>query len=47
MDEDAAWYGSRPRPMPHCTRAPAKGAQQHPLFWPMSIVASVTHLSYW
>ena len=20
MDEDAAWYGSRPRPMPHCIR---------------------------
>ena len=20
MDEDAAWYGSRPRPRPHCTR---------------------------
>ena len=20
MDEDAAWYGSRPRPTPHCTR---------------------------
>ena len=20
MDEDATWYGSRPRPMPHCVR---------------------------
>ena len=20
MDEDAAWYGGRPRPRPHCTR---------------------------
>jgi len=20
IDEDAAWYGSRPRPRPHCTR---------------------------
>jgi len=20
MDEDAAWFGSRPRPRPHCTR---------------------------
>jgi len=20
MDDDAAWYGSRPRPRPHCTR---------------------------
>ena len=24
MDEDAAWYGSRPRPRPHCTR-PRRG----------------------
>ena len=35
MDEDDAWYGNRPRPRPHCTRrvpAPAKGAQQPPLF---------------
>ena len=37
MDEDAAWYGSRPRPRPHCTRrdtskAPAKRAQQPPIF---------------
>ena len=34
MDEDATWYGSRPRPKPHCVRrdpAPtAKGAQQPP-----------------
>jgi len=26
--------------------APAKGAQQPPSFWPMSIVAAVAHLSY-
>ena len=36
MDEDATWYGSRPRPRPHCVRRgpsfPATGAQQHPLF---------------
>jgi len=50
MDEDAAWYGSRPRPRPHCVLegvpAPAKGAQQPSSFWPMSIVATVAHLSY-
>jgi len=32
IDEDATWYGSRPRPRPHCVRrgpsSPAKGAQQ-------------------
>jgi len=26
--------------------APAKGEQQPPSFWPMSIVATVAHLSY-
>ena len=26
--------------------APAKGAQQSPCFWPMSIVATVAHLRY-
>jgi len=26
--------------------APAKGEQQPPYFWPMSIVATVAHLSY-
>jgi len=49
MDEDATWYGSRPRPRPHCVRrgprSPAKGAQQPPPFRPMSIVATVAHLS--
>ena len=49
MDEDAAWYGGRPRSRPHVldgVPAPAKGAQQPPLFRPMSIVATVAHLSY-
>jgi len=52
MDEDAAnWYGSRPRLRPHCSLlhrvpAPAKGAQHPPCFRPMSIVATVAHLSY-
>jgi len=49
MDEDAIWYGSRPRPRPPCVRRglscpPAKGAlHAAPLFSVMSIVA---HLSY-
>jgi len=97
MDQDATWYGGRPRPTRHCVRcgpsysqkkghthptqclahvccgqmagwmktplgtevdlgpghivldgvpAPAKGAQQPPYFRPMSIVATVAHLSY-
>ena len=51
MDEYATWYGSRPRPRPHCVRrgpsSPAKRAQQPPpSFRPMSIVTTVTHLSY-
>jgi len=49
MDEDATWYGSRPRRRPHCIRrvpsAPRK-ALSIPLFRPMSIVATVAHLSY-
>ena len=35
MDEDAAWYGSRPRPRPHSTRRRPSSrdrAQQPPLF---------------
>ena len=38
MDEDAAWYGSRPRPRPHCTRRgsqhPRKGHSSPPIFGP-------------
>jgi len=37
MDQDATWYGSRPRPRPHYVRwdpAPQKGAQQPALFGP-------------
>jgi len=44
MNEAATWYGSRPRPRPHCVRqepsSPEKGAQQPPSFRPMSIVAT-------
>jgi len=51
MDEHTAWYGSRPRPRPHCIRrgpsSPRKGhSTPPPLFWPMSIVATVPHLNY-
>ena len=50
MDEDAAWYGSRPRPRPHCTRrSPSsreRGTAPPPYFRPMSTVATVAHLSY-
>ena len=49
MDEDAASYGSRPRPRPHCTR-PGPSSRERgtaaPSFRPMSIVATVAHLSY-
>jgi len=42
MDKDASWYGSRPRPEPHCVRrgpsSPTKEAQQPPSFRPMSIL---------
>ena len=34
MGEDATWYGSRPRPRPHCVRLHAKGHSSPPLFGP-------------
>ena len=49
MDEDAAWYGSRPRPRPHCTRRGPSCRERGtaaPFFRPMSIVATVAHLIY-
>jgi len=50
MDEDATWYGNRPRPRPHCIRrgssSARKGHSSAPSFRPMSIVATVAHLSY-
>ena len=50
MDEDAAWYGSRPWLRPHCTRrgpsSRERGTAPLPSFRPMSIVATVAHLSY-
>ena len=50
MDEDATWYGSRPRPRPHCIRrGPSSARNGHsspPSFRPVFIVATVAHLSY-
>jgi len=49
--ESLNWYGSRSRPRPHCTRRGPSSrergttAQQPPLR-PMSLVATVAHLSY-
>jgi len=48
MHEDATWYGSKPRPRPHCIRrgpsSPRKGHSSSPSFRPMSIVATVARL---
>ena len=50
MDEDATWYESRPRPRPHCVRrgpsSPSERGTAALSFRPMSIVATVAHLSY-
>jgi len=50
MDEDASWYGSAPRSSPHCIRrgpsSPRKGQCRPASFRPMSVVATVPHLSY-
>jgi len=49
MDEDAAWYGSRSRPRPHCTRRGPSSRERGTAalsFRPMSIVATVAQLSY-
>jgi len=54
MPLGTSWYGSRPRPRPHCVRrgpsSPAKGAQQPaPLFgacllWPRSPISATAEL---
>ena len=49
VDQDGTWHGGRPRPRRLCVRRgtqplPQKGAQP-PNFRPMSIVATVAHLS--
>ena len=49
MDGDTAWYGSRPRRRPHCTRRGPSSRErgtEPPCFRPMSIVATVAQLSY-
>ena len=51
MDEDVTWYGTRPRPRPHCIRrGPSSQRKGHssppPSLRIMSIVATVAHLSY-
>jgi len=48
MDQDATWYGGRPRPRPHCARwdpasPPKRGTA--PNFRPMSIVAKRSPIS--
>jgi len=45
MDEEAAWYGSRPRPRLHCTIRGPSSREAASYFRPMSIVATVAHLS--
>ena len=52
MDQDATWYGGRPRPRPHYTRRgfnPQKGggcwAQPPSNFWSMSVVAKLSPIS--
>jgi len=51
LDEDATWYGSRPRPRPHCVRRGPSSPRERgtaaprPCFRPMSVVATVAHLS--
>jgi len=50
MDQDTTWYEGRAQPMSHCVRrgpsSPPKGAHHSPSFRPMSIVATVAHLSH-
>jgi len=54
MDEDAAWYGSRSRPRPHCTRRGPSSRERvtaTPLFgahvlWPRSPISSTAELLF-
>ena len=46
MDEDATWYGSRPRPIRRGPSSARKGHSSPPSFRPMSIVATVAHITY-
>jgi len=49
MDQDATWYGGRPRPRPHCARcgpiSPKRDTAPRPSFRPMSIVAKRSTIS--
>jgi len=49
IDQDVAWYGGRPRPVPHCARwgcssSPRKAGTAAPLFGPICAL-TVAHLS--
>jgi len=53
MDEDATWYGSRPRPRPHCIRrSPSSAGKGHSsphlfgpcLLWPRSPISATAEL---
>ena len=56
MDQDATWYGGKPRPRPECVQrrpsSPAKGAQQPPLLfgpcllWPRSPISTAAELLF-
>jgi len=56
MEKDATWYGSRPRPRPHCVRlepaTPRKGHNSPPplfdpcLLWPRSPISATAELLY-
>jgi len=55
MDEDATWYGSKPRPMPHCVRrGPSSPQKKHssppPLFdrclLPRSLISVTAELLF-
>jgi len=48
MHQDTTWYAGRPRPRRLCVRWEPSYPQRKgtPSFWPMSIVATVAHLSY-
>jgi len=53
MDQDATWYGNRPRPKRHCVKwgrsypSPKRGRSSLPNFGPMSIVAKQLDGSRW
>ena len=49
IDQDATWYGGRPRPRRHCfiwgSSSPKKAAQRPPTFRPLSVVAKRSPIS--